>query len=302
KSDSLFFPLSPRFTVLEGVWSCHEGIQIGDSKMLGGIYDVLDETIEIITMPESRDRIVRPVDYPAAFLSRRSNGIFADEPARQFDLFGSPVQRLPSESAGVGSIGQRSMMMGRGGLVRGNFGIRRTGGGGGRRGQTRFRSPQGRENTSLGVARRGRVRAATSVLPSWYPRTPLRDISAVVRAIERRRARMGEGVGRDVETPTPQQLGVPLSGAFDYSMVTPGPSVGFKRPWPPSAAKVHQMLLDITRENTGEEEALTPQKKLLNSIDKVEKVVMEEIQKMKSTPSARRAEREKRVRTLMSMR
>uniref|UniRef100_A0A1J3JMM7 Protein POLYCHOME n=1 Tax=Noccaea caerulescens TaxID=107243 RepID=A0A1J3JMM7_NOCCA len=256
-------------------------------------------------MPEARDRIERPVDYSAAFLSRRSNGILLDEPAAtNLNLFGSPVQRLPSESA----IGQGSMMMGRGGLVRGNFGIRRTGGG--RRGQTQFRTPQGRENVSLGVARRGRARASNSVLPSWYPRTPLRDVSAVVRAIERRRARMGEGVGRDIETPTPQQLGVldtlvPLSGAqleHNYSMVTPGPSVGFKRPWPPSAAKVHQILLDITRENSGEEDALTPQKKLLNSIDKVEKVVMEEIQKMKSTPSAKRAEREKRVRTLMSMR
>lgn len=126
-----------------------------------------------------------------------------------------------------------------------------------------------------------------------------------MQAIERRRARMG-----DVETPTPQQLGVlddslaPVSGERNYSMVTPGPSVGFKRPWPPSTAKVHQILLDITRQSSAEEEeeALTPQKKLLNSIDKVEKVVMEEIQKMKSTPSAKRAEREKRVRTLMSMR
>ncbi|XP_010506038.1 PREDICTED: protein POLYCHOME [Camelina sativa] len=260
-------------------------------------------------MPEARDRIERPVDYPAAFLNRRSNGILIDEPAAtHHHLFGSPVQRVPSEATGLGSIGQGSLM-GRDGLVRGNFGIRRTAGGG-RRGQIQFRSPQGRENTSLGVTRRGRARASTSVLPSWYPRTPLRDVSAVVRAIERRRARMGEGVGRDIETPTPQQLGVldslvPLSGAqleHDYSMVTPGPSVGFKRPWPPSTAKVHQILLDITRENTGEEDALTPQKKLLNSIDKVEKVVMEEIQKMKSTPSAKRAEREKRVRTLMSMR
>ncbi|VVB03090.1 unnamed protein product [Arabis nemorensis] len=255
-------------------------------------------------MPEARDRIERPVDYSAVFLNRRSNGVLIDEPTTQLNLFGSPVQRLPLESTGTGSIGQGSMM-GRG--IRGNFGIRRTGG---RRVQTQFRSPQGRENMSLGVTRRGRGRASTSVLPSWYPRTPLRDISAVVRAIERRRARMGEGVGRDIDTPTPQQLGVldslvPQSGAqleHDYSMVTPGPSIGFKRPWPPSTAKVHQILLDITREDTGEEESLTPQKKLLNSIDKVEKVVMEEIQKMKSTPSAKRAEREKRVRTLMSMR
>ncbi|KAF8087460.1 hypothetical protein N665_0585s0037 [Sinapis alba] len=226
-------------------------------------------------MPEARDRRERPMDYPTAFLNRRlSHGILLDEPPTHL----IPVQRLPSESLAFGSTGQGSTM-GRGGIARGNLGVRRTGGGGGRR--------------------RGRARAsAASVLPSWYPRTPLRDISSVVRAIERRRARMG-----DLETLTPQQLGVlddslvPLSGEHNYSFVTPGPSVGFKRPWPPSTAKVHQTLLDITRECSAEEEeeALTPQKKLLNSIDKVEKVVMEEIQKMKSTPSAKRAEREKKV-------
>lgn len=234
-------------------------------------------------MPEARDRRERPVDYPAAFLNRRYHGILLDEPSpAHLNPFQSPVvQRLPSESTTMGRGG---------GVARGNLGVRRTGGGRVRRG--------------LGVARRGRARAsASSVLPSWYPRTPLRDVSSVVRAIERRRARMG-----DTETPTPQQLGVvddsllPLSGEHNYStMVTPGPSVGFKRPWPPSTAKVHQILLDIARESSAEE-ALTPEKKLLNSIDKVEKVVMEEIQKMKSTPSAKRAEREKKVRTLMSMR
>ncbi|KAG2244013.1 hypothetical protein Bca52824_094148 [Brassica carinata] len=221
-------------------------------------------------MPEARDRR-EAGGLPAAFLNRRSHGIFLDEPLpAHLNPFQSPVQRLPSESLAFGSAGQGSTVGRGGGIARGNLGVRRTGGGGGRRG--------------LGVARRGRARASASVLPSWYPRTPLRDVSSVVRAIERRRARMGE-----TENPTPQQLGV----LDDDSLV--------QRPWPPSTAKVHQILLDITRESSAEE-ALTPQKKLLNSIDKVEKVVMEEIQKMKSTPSAKRAEREKRVRTLMSMR
>ncbi|KAJ0042305.1 hypothetical protein Pint_18638 [Pistacia integerrima] len=49
----------------------------------------------------------------------------------------------------------------------------------------------------------------------------------------------------------------------------------------------------------GELESLTPQKKLLNSIVKS---IMEELGKLKRTPSARKAEREKRVGTLMSMR
>lgn len=119
-------------------------------------------------MPEARDRRERPVDYPAAFLNRRSHGIFLDEPLpAHLNPFQSPVQRPPSESLAFGSTGQGSTVGRGGGIARGNLGVRRTGGGGGRRG--------------LGVARRGRVRASASVLPSWYPRTPLRDVSSVVR-------------------------------------------------------------------------------------------------------------------------
>lgn len=66
--------------------------------------------------------------------------------------------------------------------------------------------------------------------------------------------------------------------------------------------KVPKILLDIANKAPGDSDSLTPQKKLLNSIDTVEKVVMEELRKLKRTPSAKKAEREKRVRTLMSMR
>ncbi len=51
--------------------------------------------------------------------------------------------------------------------------------------------------------------------------------------------------------------------------------------------------------------AVTPYdsiKKLLNSIDTVEKAVMEELEKLKKTPIAKKAERQYKVRTLMSMR
>ncbi|PWA96333.1 hypothetical protein CTI12_AA040990 [Artemisia annua] len=54
--------------------------------------------------------------------------------------------------------------------------------------------------------------------------------------------------------------------------------------------------------NGDDSEFLTPQRKLLNSIDIVEKVFMQELDKFKATPSAKNAEREKKVRTLMSMR
>ncbi|VVB06087.1 unnamed protein product [Arabis nemorensis] len=255
-------------------------------------------------MLEARDRIERPVDYSAVFVNRRSHGVLLDEPASRLSL-----QRLPSDSQVNPEPIGRGSLVGTGGLVRGNFGSWRPGNG---RGHSPFRFSQGRENMPMVSARRGRGRESATVLPSWYPRTPLRDITHIIRAFERRRgAGMGVGGdGREIEIPTHQQVGVlespvSLSGEHNCLMVTPGPYVGFKRNCPPSTAKVHKMLLDITKEISEEEEAagfITPEKKLLNSIDKVEKIVMEEIQKLKSTPRAKRDEREKRVRTLMSMR
>ncbi|CAN8254444.1 unnamed protein product [Cochlearia groenlandica] len=255
-------------------------------------------------MPEARDRIVRPVDYAEIFVNRRSHGVLLDEPASRLGLFEPPVQRLPAD------LETRA-------IARGNFSSWRPGGDNSRSDHSVFRlSTQGRENVPMVYGRCGRGRASSIVLPSWYPRTPLRDITHVIRAIERkRRACMGVGCdGRDIENTTHQQeFGVlesplPLSGEHKCLTKTPGPSVGFKRSCPqPSTAKVHKMLLDITKEISEEKEEeeagfITPEKKLLDSIDIVEKIVMEEIQKLKSTPRAKREEREKRVQTLMSMR
>lgn len=111
--------------------------------------------------------------------------------------------------------------------------------------------------------------------------------------------RENEGQGSD-SSPAPSDeraLEYSVSVASDHqepiiSLLTPKPTVG----------KVPKILRGIANENTVGAETLTPQKKLLNSIDKVEKVVMEELQKLKRTPSAKKAEREKRVRTLMSFR
>ncbi|KAF2287281.1 hypothetical protein GH714_039532 [Hevea brasiliensis] len=54
---------------------------------------------------------------------------------------------------------------------------------------------------------RGRGRASNSSLPSWYPRTPLRDITAIVRAIERRE-RLGADRAQEIESPVPHAYGV----------------------------------------------------------------------------------------------
>ncbi|CAF2048341.1 unnamed protein product [Brassica rapa subsp. narinosa] len=249
-------------------------------------------------MAEARDRLEKPVDYAAIFANRRSHGVLLDEPEAGLGVLEHPVRRLPSGSRVYPQPG-------------GNYSSWRPGHGNGS-GQSPFRFSQGRENVTMASARRGRGGASGSLLPSWYPRTPLRDITHIMRAIERkRRAGMGVESALGGETPSHQQvrfLETPVALAEDEHncvMVTPAPAVGLKRSCPPSTAKVHKMLLDITKEiSEKDEEAgfITPEKKLLNSIDVVEKIVMAEIQKLKSTPLAKRQEREKRVKTLMSMR
>ena len=120
---------------------------------------------------------------------------------------------------------------------------------------------------------------------------------------------MRETEGQQIDSPIPQDQNAHdpsenISGAqleHNLSMISPNPTVRIK-PCPLSVGKVPKILLDITNRNAGEPDCLTPQKKLLNSIDTVEKVVMEELKKLKNTPIAKKAEKEKRVRTLMSMR
>ncbi|KAK9063101.1 hypothetical protein SSX86_016971 [Deinandra increscens subsp. villosa] len=60
-------------------------------------------------------------------------------------------------------------------------------------------------NSSFRRGRGGRS-VQHSVLPSWYPRTPLRDITHVVRAIERRRMHLGDGEGQILGSPINYQL------------------------------------------------------------------------------------------------
>ena len=119
---------------------------------------------------------------------------------------------------------------------------------------------------------------------------------------------MRDGEGQGSESPVPEDLGILDPSASKYvttesQSAATSPRSSFRsKPYPLSVGKVPKILLGIANQNTAESDCLTPQKKLLNSIDSVEKVVMEELQKLKRTPTAKKAEREKRVRTLMSMR
>lgn len=257
-------------------------------------------------MPEARDRLSRPGDVTAVFSRRqRSIGsieVLADEPEVNT---GTPFRW--GATAMTGALGTTGVVATRGrGVRRGSFGTPRVWNG---RRRSIYGTPAayGRQNTPAGTSRR--VQGSRSVLPSWYPRKPLHDITTVVQAIQRRRARLRESEGQQLESPIPQgqsvhipsisAIGAPLE--HDLPMISPSPTIGIRQ-CPPSVGKVPKILLDIANQNAGESDFLTPEKKLLNSIDTVEKVVMEELHRLKRTPTAKKAEREKKVRTLMSMR
>ncbi|KAL8208551.1 hypothetical protein R6Q57_007963 [Mikania cordata] len=262
-------------------------------------------------MPEARDRLSRLNDRVAeTYMPRQlSNGtltVLSDNDDGERSHRRTPFRWGATPLTGDGSgqlTGEALSARTRNGGVsgRGLFGTP----------VTAYRRGVRNQNTSPagGSFRRGRGgrSGSHSVLPSWYPRTPLRDITHVVRAIERRRMHMGDGEGQILRSPIPHPLihhqtagqdpsplGVQLE--HEVSLVTPKPKLALK-----TLGKVPLILNVIANQDEGDSE-LTPQKKLLNSIDIVEKVVMEELNRLKRTPSAQKAEREKKVRTLMSMR
>ncbi|PWA50802.1 hypothetical protein CTI12_AA451420 [Artemisia annua] len=263
-------------------------------------------------MPEARDRLSRPVDVAASYARRRMTagriGILPDDSESDRTPF-----RWGSTPLTGGVSGQQmglTLFNGRttvGGVTgRGLFGTPGTASRRGGRIQT-TRMPRG--GGGIRRVRGGRV-ASRSILPSWYPRTPLGDITHVVRAIERRRERLGESGGLS-GSPTPimvyqdtaDQDPSPSGAHLEHeSLVTPKPKLANKSLKPSNLGKAPMIFADLANRNSGDSEILTPQKKLLNSIDIVEKVFLEELHNLKRTPSAKRAEREKRVRTLMSMR
>ncbi|XP_050382976.1 protein POLYCHOME-like [Argentina anserina] len=236
---------------------------------------------------ESRFRLERQFDIAEAFAQRRSGGV------------GILVDERP-EPAGT-PVAQRPLgIWARGGVVAPSS-LRTPGTGIGRGRSALGTVTPARENTPpAGGSSRRRGSGSNSVLPSWYPRTPLRDITAITRAIERRRARLADENGESGEGQLPSlQL---QDAPPEHQVLAATPSTIKKRPCPPpSVLKVHKILLEVANQ-PDEGDFLTPQKKLLNSIDKVEKRVLEELQRLKRTPSAKKAERERKVRTLMSMR
>ncbi|XP_048608440.1 protein POLYCHOME-like [Brassica napus] len=154
-----------------------------------------------------------------------------------------------------------------------------------------------------GIWRRGRPRPRPRASPSRRALADTTDMNRV--GTERRRAVVGPRPLLDtavVRAGTERRRAVdrvPLSQLeLRYSLASAVASAGVNHP--SSIAWVQQKLLSLKEELSDGEEALTPE--LLNYIDQVGIYLTEELEKLKSTPSAQRAERERRIRTLMSMR
>ncbi|XP_048613179.1 protein GIGAS CELL1-like [Brassica napus] len=108
----------------------------------------------------------KPVDYAAIFaINRRHHGVLLDEAASRFGAFEHPIQRLPSGSR---VYAQPESLLG------GNYSSWRPDSG-----NESGYSPFRREKLSW--SRRGKDGALRSLLPSWYTRTPLRDITHIIR-------------------------------------------------------------------------------------------------------------------------
>ncbi|GKC47343.1 polychome-like protein, partial [Tanacetum coccineum] len=71
---------------------------------------------------------------------------------------------------------------------------------------------------------------------------------------------------------------------------------------PSNLGKAPVTFADLANWNSRDLEFLIPPKRLLNSVDIIETVVREKLQNLKRTPTTKKVKKEKRVRTLMSMR
>ncbi|PIA48506.1 hypothetical protein AQUCO_01400825v1 [Aquilegia coerulea] len=208
-------------------------------------------------MPESRDRLIREEPLTPIFTRRSLSGVINREEEEEEE------RRSSVESISATPTGRIQYN-----TTPWEFTVNR------KRRRTTTTSRDANRNTS-------------SLLPSWYPRRPLQDITAVMDAIERRRARLRDLQKQEDVSPLQQAPVAPLE--HNISLATP------KLPLE------HSISLATLKLGEGSE-FVTPQKKLINSIDVVEKAFKEELKKMKNTPAAKRAEREKKVRVVMAMR
>ncbi|XP_074277870.1 protein GIGAS CELL1-like [Silene latifolia] len=243
-------------------------------------------------IPASRDRLSRPVDISTLLdkAPRRVN-IIVDEPGlRRAGLSGYGFRNAPGNGGGRG-----------GGSTRSPVGVQRGGIGQGRNQQRAAVGVRDTRTPGTTGARRGGGRGRRQ-LPSWYPRTPLRDITGIMRAIESRRAELG--LNQDTEAQQEDNNNAEpgnIQRVPEIDASTPVPTITFK-PQPSPASQMWIMKTGNADWTIDSSEFLTPEKKLLNSIEKVREAWLEDQRKLERTPAAKRVEEEKKVRVLMSMR
>ncbi|XXG46204.1 hypothetical protein AAC387_Pa02g1114 [Persea americana] len=185
----------------------------------------------------------------------------------------------------------------------------------------RFPLSDNKENIPPGSSTsrgRRRTRLRKSPLPSWYPRTPLRDITAIVNAMERRRSRLravaelrrrtqesansspfplrtsplAHELNDSEQAQTPIQVRKPRLSIFDSS---PDSSSIMKNSQQPAECPLER---PHSSENLASKDKNTVgADKNSDSIDEIGRIVMENFQRMvdRSTKKPKRS-------TLMSMR
>ncbi|KAL2480572.1 Protein GIGAS CELL1 [Abeliophyllum distichum] len=184
-------------------------------------------------MPEARDRLLRQEDVAMAYSPRRrsingfgnargGNSIILVLDDEHEEERGAGTQFRWRDTAMTGTFPVRVESAAwngdDGGVWRGNWGTPRNGRVGNLHSSRAFRL--GRENqspaaeSSRGRSGRGGGRGRANVLPSWYRRIPLCDITAIVRAIERRRIGSVVREGQQTESPVLEDPTVHDPSAF----------------------------------------------------------------------------------------
>ncbi|KAJ3691222.1 hypothetical protein LUZ61_020386 [Rhynchospora tenuis] len=131
------------------------------------------------------------------------------------------------------------------------------------------------------------TRQGRSSLPNWYPRTPLRDITAILKVIERREQRRAAIAAQesDPNTGSVEEPSPPLS-----EQQTPEPTTDF--------TPVATPTLPLIAPNPGQEEYV---KKLSESLEQLEKILMKNVKK-DNTKKNRSLKRDVQRKALLSMR
>ncbi|KAJ8504414.1 hypothetical protein OPV22_005300 [Ensete ventricosum] len=146
------------------------------------------------------------------------------------------------------------------------------------------------------VTARRRVGTRKSPLPSWYPRTPLRDVTVVVNALERRRMRATaarvkrRNSNSERKEPDQASLGEALSSdVSDAFYVSP---IGHSLHSPSSG------LVSVSTDPSSQDTRPTEfEEKLQSTIAEIERLVLRNL-KTSPQPHAKK----KPTRTLLSMR